>query len=142
MYEQLQTQHNVVPAPALILDKAQLASLNGALRLAARNAPEIASRLLEEIDRAEVLSTKDVPETVVTLGSWVTYQDVENGSIRTLQLVLPNVADRAQQKFSIISPIGAALIGLSVGQVMPWTVRDGEQRRLTVLRVSKLPVSV
>lgn len=136
-----QARHDSASSPPLILDSAQLAPLNGAVRLAARSAPEIASRLLEEIDRAEVLPTKDVPDTVVTLGSWVTYQDVDNGSIRTLQLVLPSDADPTQQKFSIISPIGAALIGLSVGHVMPWNVRDGEQRRLTVIRVSKRPTA-
>lgn len=134
------TQQNrlaAAPLPPLILDAAQLPSLNGALRLATQQAPEIADRLLEEMDRADVRPTEQVPDTVVTLGTWVTYQDVDNGSIRTLQLVLPGDANPSLQKFSILSPIGAALIGLSVGQVMPWAVRDGERRQLTVLRTSK-----
>ena len=134
-----QNRNVAAPLPSLILDSAQLASLNGALRLAAQQAPEIAELLVEEMDRAEVRPTEQVPDTVVTLGTWVTYQDVDNGSIRTLQLVLPGDANPSQQKFSILSPIGAALIGLSVGQVMPWAVRDGERRRLTVLRTSKSP---
>lgn len=138
----LANTHDASLPPSLILDVAQMASLQGAARFAARIAPEVAEYLQEEIHRAEVRPTEEVPDTVVTLGSWVTYQNVDNGSIRTLQLVLPSEADPAQQKISIISPIGAALIGVSVGQVMPWALGGGEPRRLTVLRASKQPFPV
>ncbi len=132
---------NLVAAvrPALIIDSEQLAMLLGAVRQAARTAPEIADYLLEEIDRADVLPSEEVPDGVVTLGRWVTYQDMDSGSIRSIQLVLPRDADPEHLKYSVVSPIGAALIGLSVGQVMPWSVRDGAQRHLTVLKTSLTP---
>lgn len=128
------TLSNTSTSPSLIIDAAQLAALRGAVRRATSTAPEIAEQLMNEIDRADVIPTDQVPDSVVTLGRWVTYQDVDSGSMRTIQLVLPNEADPKHQKFSIVSPIGAALIGLKVGQVMPWNVQDGEQRRLTVLK--------
>lgn len=121
-------------SPSLIIDSAQLAALYGAVRRATTTAPEIAEHLLGEIDRANVIPPEQVPENVVTLGRWVTYQDVDSGSVRTIQLVLPSEADPKHQKYSIVSPVGAALIGLSVGQVMPWNIRNGEQRHLTVLK--------
>lgn len=131
-------QNNLVEMrPPLILDSAQVDSLNGVLRMAVRSAPEVADVLLEEIDRAEVRDSNDVPDTVVTLGSWVTYQDLHDGSIRTVQLVLPRDADPLNQRISVITPIGAALIGLSVGQVMPWAVHRDAPRQLTVLRTAK-----
>lgn len=122
--------------PPLILDSGQLALLKGAVRLAAQHSPEIADVLADEIDRADVRPSEQVPASVIRIGSWVTYQDLDHGSIRTIQLVSPGDANPAQQKYSILSPIGAALIGLSVGQTMPWSLSDGEQRRLTVLRTS------
>jgi regulator of nucleoside diphosphate kinase len=122
--------------PTLVIDAAQLAQLRGAVRLAAQTAPEIAERLLEEIDRAEVLPSDEVPDQVVTIGRWVRYQNVDNDSTRTVQLVLPAQANAAEGKLSIVSPIGAALIGLSEGQLMPWETRDGDRQWLRVLQVS------
>ena len=47
-------------------------------------------------------------------------------------LVFPGEADIAQGKISILTPIGAALIGLSAGQSIDWTARDGRIHRLKV----------
>jgi regulator of nucleoside diphosphate kinase len=49
--------------------------------------------------------------------------------------VYPGEADIAQNRVSILTPIGAALIGLSVGQSIAWSARDGRQQVLTVLSV-------
>ena len=35
-----------------------------------------------------------------------------------------------------MTPVGAALIGLAVGQSISWTARDGRKHRLTVVKVS------
>ncbi len=123
-------------APPLIIDAAVYDQLHAVAQMALRSAPDVGERLLEEIERAEVLPSEQVPPTVVSIGRQVTYQDVDTGSIRTIQLVLPADADPAALRISVISPIGAALIGLSVGQVMTWQLREGEQRKLTVLAVS------
>jgi regulator of nucleoside diphosphate kinase len=40
-----------------------------------------------------------------------------------------------------MTPIGAALIGLSSGQSISWTARDGRRHRLTVLSVEPSNVS-
>jgi regulator of nucleoside diphosphate kinase len=53
-------------------------------------------------------------------------------------LVLPGGADIAEGKVSVLTPIGAALIGLSTGQSIDWTARDGRTHRLTVEHVEKL----
>ena len=52
-----------------------------------------------------------------------------------MTLVYPGEADIEQGKISILTPIGAALIGLSKGQSIDWATRTGEIRRLTVLEV-------
>lgn len=121
--------------PPLIVDAAHYERLRGYARLAMRDAPELAQRLLEEVERADVVPSEQMPSDVVTVGSLVTYQDAETGAIRTVRIVLPAEADLAQQRVSVVSPLGSALIGLSVGQVIDWPIA-GRERRLCVLGVA------
>jgi regulator of nucleoside diphosphate kinase len=51
-------------------------------------------------------------------------------------LVYPHEADVTAGKISVLTPIGAALIGLSVSQSIEWETNLGDRRSLTVLRVS------
>jgi regulator of nucleoside diphosphate kinase len=119
-----------------VVDAALYERLRAIADAATPNAPDVAERLLEEIERAEIVPSDAMPDDVVTIGSIVTYRDVETGSTRTIELVWPGDADPRQQRFSVVSPIGAALIGLTIGQTMSWQVREGERRQLTVLNVS------
>jgi regulator of nucleoside diphosphate kinase len=54
---------------------------------------------------------------------------------RRIALVFPGQADIAAARISVVTPIGAAPIGLSEGQSIAWSTRDGRERRLTVLAV-------
>jgi regulator of nucleoside diphosphate kinase len=56
----------------------------------------------------------------------------DTGEDRTISLVYPGQADIAQGRISILTPIGAALIGLRVGQSIDWTARDERTHQLTV----------
>jgi regulator of nucleoside diphosphate kinase len=53
--------------------------------------------------------------------------------------VLPEDADIDKRRVSVLAPIGAALIGLSVGQEIGWKVADGRIRQLIVLAVNQAP---
>lgn len=121
--------------PPLVIDAADYDRLRQLAENALDTAPDVAQHLLDEIDRAEVLPTADMPGNVVRIGSLVTYQDGSTGSIRTIRLVFPHEADVSAMRISVISPIGAALIGLSEGQTMHWQLRDGQDKVLTVNRV-------
>jgi len=98
--------------------------------VSARN-PLMADGLLAELGRAEIVG--ELPKGVVAMGSRVEYRS--DGAVRNVTLVFPNEADIATGKVSIMTPIGTALIGLSEGQSMAWTARDGRHHELTVLRV-------
>lgn len=130
---------NAETLPPLVLASSAVDRLRGIATAALRSEPEVAEQLLAELERADLVPAEAMPANVVALGRWVTYQDVQTGSIRTIQLVMPGDADPAAQKVSIVSPIGAALIGLSVGQVMRWQLREGQTRRLTVINVANDP---
>lgn len=100
--------------------------------------PEVADELQIEMDRAKVVAARSVPANVVRMGSFVTFEsDAAPG--RRVQLVFPGDADIAAGRVSVLTPIGTALIGLSSGQSIAWTARDGRRHVLTVLAVEQPP---
>lgn len=99
-----------------------------------RNA-EAAEALESELAAAEVVAPEKIPADVVTMNSKVRFADEESGQQREITLVFPKDADPAQQKVSILAPVGAALIGLSVGQSVDWPMPGGRVRRLKIVEV-------
>ncbi|MFU0505872.1 nucleoside diphosphate kinase regulator [Pseudaminobacter sp. NGMCC 1.201702] len=98
--------------------------------------PEVSNELLNELDRARVVDDGGVPADTVQMGSTVTFKP-DTGEAKTVTLVFPGEADISQGKVSILTPIGTALLGLSTGQSISWTARDGRQHELSVLEVTQ-----
>ena len=96
----------------------------------ARN-PELADELFAELDRARVVADKTLGPGVIRMGSSLRFS-TDAGESRKVTLVFPGEADIAEGKISILTPIGAALIGLSAGQSIDWTARDRRTHQLTV----------
>lgn len=96
--------------------------------------PALAESMLNELERARVVDDEALPETVVRMGSTLTYT-ADDGAPTTITLVFPADADISQGRISITTPVGTALIGLSVGQSIDWTARNGQIHRLTVTGV-------
>lgn len=118
--------------PKIIVCEADYQRLTDLAMAVQGRIPEVADELLAEMDRAEIADT--IPGTVVRMGSKIRFR-ADDGQERNVTLVFPGEADIEQGKISILTPIGAALIGLSEGQSILWAKRDGERHRLTVLRV-------
>jgi len=55
--------------------------------------------------------------------------------VRRVQIVYPHEADIAADRISVLTLIGAALIGLQAGQSIDCPTVDGPTRALTVLGV-------
>ncbi len=100
-----------------------------------RDSATLYEGLLDEIDRATICSHSSIPADVVTMGSEVTFLDAKSGAERTVRLVYPGDADISAGRISILTPIGAGLIGLSVGQSIHWPDRGGDDHRLTIVSV-------
>ena len=79
--------------------------------------PRAAHFLAREMDRARVVSDDTELRSVVRMGCHVSYRDERTGDVREVELVYPHEADISQGRVSILTPVGAALIGLSVGQI-------------------------
>jgi len=97
--------------------------------------PVASKLLLEEIDRATLYPVEKLPEDAVALGSEVEFMDNSNGVRRRVKLVFPEQADAEAGRISIMTPVGAGLIGMREGQEISWPRRDGSVRTLKVLDV-------
>lgn len=97
--------------------------------------PAVGEFLLEEVERARIVEPESVPATVVTMGALVEFRDERTGAQRSVTLVYPGEQDIELGRISVLTPVGAALIGLSEGQSIEWRTPAGEERSLTVLRV-------
>jgi regulator of nucleoside diphosphate kinase len=122
--------------PPVVLDAAYVGTLLRFASAAMARTPEVADRLLQEIERARVLPTDELPKQVVNIGSEVTFREDANGREQTVTLVLPPDADISAGRVSVVTPIGAALIGLAQGSSIRWQARDGETREMTIVRVN------
>ncbi|MBS7544818.1 nucleoside diphosphate kinase regulator [Ancylobacter oerskovii] len=94
----------------------------------------LAEELYTELDRARIVAAGPAGRNIVRIGSSLRFT-TDAGEDRTVTLVLPGEADIAAGKVSVMTPIGIALIGLSSGQSMDWTARDGRSHKLTVISV-------
>src|SRR3546814_1176293 len=87
----------------------------------------LSKMLLNEIDRAEIHARDTLPPDVVSLGSDVEFLDVATGATRQVRLVLPPDADIEAGRVSILTPMGAGLIGLRKGQSIDWPCYRSEE---------------
>ena len=106
------------------------------LSVSARSArPRIAELLAEELARARVVARRHLPADVVTMNATIEYRHEVLGHVRRVQLVYPPQADIDARRISILTSIGAGLIGLAEGASLTFSVRPGSQMRLSVLKV-------
>lgn len=101
-----------------------------------RRSEDVARTLLSEMERADVISDKAMPADVVRMSSRVEFT-IDGGSPRQMELVFPIDADIEEGRISVLTPIGAALIGLSPGQMMMFRGRDGRPHKLRVTSVQQ-----
>lgn len=124
--------------PPIVLDAAHSERLEALAAAAMRGAAaDLGDRLMAEVARATVLPSGEMPADVVNIGSEVRFRDEVTGREQSVTVVLPEGADISRGRVSVLTPIGAALIGLAVGASIGWETRDGEERRLTVLAVER-----
>ena len=77
--------------------------------------------LLSEINRAEVVPDHAPRlDSIVTMGSWVTFWINWGLPRETRQLVYPEDYASQRTQVPVMSPLGAALVGLKVGSEIPF----------------------
>lgn len=91
--------------------------------------------LREELDRAVIIDTAVFPADVVTMDSTVEFEDLGTNEIEEYTITFPENADVKRRRISILAPIGTALIGCRVGDIVNWSTPGGV-RELKVRRVT------
>jgi len=107
--------------------------LEGARRWNARDRTHV-DDLEAELDRADVVLPGNVPFDVVTMNSEVAVRDMDSNEVMTFAVVFPSDADVNRRRISILAPIGTAVLGSRVGDMIDWKV-PGRSRRLKIERV-------
>lgn len=120
-------------APALILSETDFDSLERLIGDAPAAGPALLLR--RELDRAELCAEARLPLDVVALNRWLHYVDDRSDQARRIRLVLPHEADIDTGRVSILSYVGAGLIGLKEGDSIDWPDASGSRRRLTPILV-------
>lgn len=108
-----------------------------AMNTEARN-PDASAKLNEEIDRALIYAESELPSHVVTMGSEVEFIDEGSKATRTVKLVWPAEADMEENRLSVMTLVGAGLIGMQEGASIEWPDRVGHVRRLQIARVQQV----
>jgi len=129
-------QKRIVRKPRIVVSDIDYKRLTSLAAGALSRIPEVAEVLQAEMERSRVVPASSVPADVVQMGSTVEFKS-DSAQQRRVTLVFPGEADIAENKISILTPIGAALIGLKPGQSITWTARDGRQHELTVVSVEQ-----
>jgi len=111
-------------------DKARLEKLLAEEIMSAKKGFLHLEGLTKELMKAKVVGAAHVPSDVITMNSKVILNDVERGTSEQYVLVFPQNANEEENKVSILSPIGTAMIGCRVGHVFDVTTVTGRKRMM------------
>ena len=84
--------------------------------------------LARELDRASIVASGDIDPDVITLQSRAQIVDLDSGDLLEFTLVLPDEADIAKGRISILAPLGTAMLGFRQGDYFEWEMPGGQMR--------------
>ncbi|NLA41707.1 MAG: nucleoside diphosphate kinase regulator [Smithella sp.] len=119
-------------------DMERLTELMEGLRLSPKANQANLDLLEKELYRAVLVDPQNIPRDVITMNSKVVVTDTESGEKTTYTLVFPSAANISDNKLSIMAPLGMALLGYRIGDVIEWPVPSGV-RKLKVDKITYQP---
>ncbi|MGE5611701.1 MAG: GreA/GreB family elongation factor [Bacillota bacterium] len=99
------------------MDYGRLAELLGSTYIGTRDRPYLQT-LKDELAASRRTPPARVPKGVVTMRSRVRVRDLDSDEVETFTLVYPEEADLDEGKLSVLSPLGSAVFGARVGDVV------------------------
>jgi regulator of nucleoside diphosphate kinase len=103
--------------------------------------PQIVERLYNALMSAKMLPPENISNSVVTMDSKVLVRDLSSGKEAELTIAYPKDADSRQNKISVFSEIGIALLGQQRGDIVSWKVPAG-LGQFEILKVTYQPEAV
>ena len=101
--------------------------------------PQGAAELESVLDATAIVPSASIDSDVVTMNSTVVLESRPSGERTTLTLVYPKDVDPSQSRVSVMSPVGRALLGARVGDVLKVLVPGHGQRELGVVDLTYQP---
>lgn len=126
-------QDEIQARPAIYITRADLDLLSEIIGAGAERMPG-GALLREELDRA-IVQDGDAPARFVRLGDEVEFEDLTTGRTRKVTVVAPGEADIDAGRISVLTPVGAALIGMTEGAAFSWEDWNGRAHALRVAAV-------
>lgn len=118
--------------PVITLNRLDAERLQRLIDAATDKDRSVAEALEAELERAEVIEPEDMPADVVSMNSQVRFTELSRQSELTRTLVYPHALAETPDGLSIMAPVGAALLGLRVGDVIDWTLPGGQSTQLRI----------
>lgn len=122
--------------PPIIVRDRDLPGLLAAAFDGLATAPREAGALLQEVERAAVVTERREWKDVAVPGSQVLYREGLIGPPRWTKLVMPEAADETGKTLSVLSYTGSGLLGLAIGQAISWADHLGGAIRLEIINIS------
>lgn len=91
-----------------------------------------------DLEFASSVMAEEVPGDVVTMNSTVEVRDLDAEATESFTLVYPEDADIGSARMSVLAPLGRALLGRRVGEVIQVAVPAG-RRRIRIERLCYQP---
>jgi len=104
------------------------------------NSPYL-EKVNEELGRAIIVESKNIPPDVITMRSTAALADTETGEKMIYTLVFPADADLSLGRISILEPIGADMLGYHVGDTFECDTPNGK-RRIHIERIIFQPETI
>lgn len=112
--------------PPIVLGALEFARLQSILGTSLRERyPEGGAQLRRTLMRATVVPTPSLPADSVVVGAQVVYREDADRRWREGRLVYPWDERRDGRSLSVLSPIGASLLGLGIGGAASWRAPSG-----------------
>lgn len=93
--------------------------------------------LLKQLKKAKQVTRKNLPLDVVTVDAKVVIKNTLTEEEEVYTFVAPDRAKRRNNTVSILSPVGLALVGCKVGDVVTWTINE-ELKQMEIIHVERL----
>ena len=124
--------------PAITVSERDLERLEAMLASLPDNQPG-ADALREELDRAHIAPSEQMPPDVVTMNSRIRFVVEPAGKEVEKTLVYPRDFTGQADQLSVAAPAGIAVLGLAVGQHIEWCVPGGSTVCARIVDVSYQP---
>jgi regulator of nucleoside diphosphate kinase len=115
-----------------VVDRMRLQDMVRALRSVGDPFRSHLRELTDVLDRADVVAPAEMGPDVVTMNTCVRARDVETGRPETFTLVYHGESDMFDSRLSVLTPMGVAVLGARVGDVIEFPIRRDVRRRLRI----------